>query len=132
MYDGITQHCIPRDLGTDIGGLPKGRQSRRSIVLAIFLNYLFSPFILISRLFDFFFRPPRKSREAQYIAPTNLHHQGWHKYHHPPGWIRSALLKAPDYQPQQGIHYYPYCRGRHYEYVYNGMDIYSRRRQRHH
>ena len=66
--------------------------------------------------------------EHKYISPTyHGHKSGWRKVYHPAGWVRHALLEAPDYSPQQGVHFFPYCRGRHFEYLYDGESVYSRR-----
>lgn len=82
-------------------------------------------------LFDFIaniFKPEPK-RLFNYIRPTDLSHKsGWQKVEHPSKWVTSKLLNAPDYNPEQGLHYYPYCRGRHFEYCY--CDFVYRRRIR--
>ena len=69
-----------------------------------------------------------------YIPPITLnHHSGWIKTKHPSKWVKARLLNAPEYEPVQGIHYYPYCRGRHFEYVADDeRNIYRRKLQSKH
>jgi len=69
-----------------------------------------------------------------YIQPiSHGHKSGWTRVRHASRWVKARVLNAPDYNPVQGIHYYPYCRGRHFEYIYDGGDgkIYKRRLRRH-
>jgi hypothetical protein len=85
--------------------------------------------------FDFIanlFRPEYKHK-YNYIPPQNFSHKsGWQQIKHPPNWVKNTLLKAPEYEPEQGIHYYPYCRGRHFEYCSaGGYPIFRRRIHRH-
>lgn len=55
------------------------------------------------------------------------HNSGWVIIKHPPTWVSGNLLHAPDYYPTQGVHYFPYCRGRHFEYFYDGKNSYRRK-----
>jgi hypothetical protein len=73
----------------------------------------------------------RHHHKYTYIPPCSL--KGWRLVRHPRRWLKSRLINAPNYEPQQGMHYYPYCRGKHYEYLFEGSDIYSRKivRRRH-
>ena len=68
-----------------------------------------------------------------YISPIRHDHRsGWVRVKHASRWVKARLLSAPDYEPQQGIHYYPYCRGRHFEYLSDdSREIYRRRLRRH-
>ena len=86
------------------------------------MNWLFT---FIANLF----RP--KHHSFNYIPPQDLSYKsGWQKVDHPPQWVLNKLSNVPDYNPEQGIHYFPYCRGHHFEYCYTG-DIYRRRIRKH-
>lgn len=90
------------------------------------------------KLLDFLFgeNKPKHNYETthQYIPPNVKYgrNSGWVKTRYPPKWVKHNLLHAPDYCPQQGVHYFPYCRGRHFEYFYNGYNnkIYRRKLRR--
>lgn len=75
----------------------------------------------------------KHQHKYSYIPPVaHGWKSGWVRAKHASRWVKARLLGAPDYEPQQGIHYYPYCRGRHFEYLCDGNgDIYKRRLHRH-
>jgi hypothetical protein len=92
---------------------------------------LFVAAILARKMFH---KHKKHSPKYSYIAPiSHKHKSGWTKVKHASKWVRVRTLHAPDYSPQQGIHYFPYCKGRHFEYVFDVYDskIYKRKLHRH-
>jgi hypothetical protein len=88
-------------------------------------------------LFDFItslFKPKHKHKiNYSYIPPQTFNPKnGWQKVNHPSNWVKNRLIHVPEYEPEQGVHYYPYCRGRHFEYSCEGTyPIYRRKIHRH-
>jgi hypothetical protein len=56
----------------------------------------------------------------QYIDVQDTIHKGWRLVNVPPDWVTLRLFNAVDDPSiKQGHHYYPYCRGNHYEYYFD-------------
>jgi hypothetical protein len=92
----------------------------------------------IALLFGFFKATNKKRRKhypsVSYISPPNKDGRtGWKRLRKPPNWVKHTLETAPDYQPEMGHHYFPYIKGRHFEYYFDGYtsNIYRRRLYRH-
>jgi hypothetical protein len=94
-------------------------------------------FIVITVFFNKIFlkhKHRKPHHKYSYIAPTqHSHKSGWTIAKHISKWVKARTLYAPDYNPKQGIHYFPYCKGRHFEYLYDGYEnkIYKRKLHRH-
>jgi hypothetical protein len=91
-----------------------------SVVLRIIGAIVFAA--VLTLIFNTIFRKHNRHKKHhynyRYIAPiSHGHRSGWIRSRHVSHWVKVRLFYAPEYEPEQGIHYYPYCKGRHYEYL---------------
>jgi hypothetical protein len=93
------------------------------IILAVIGLYACLRYVLRRRHYH---SRPHHISNVQYVDPGTLSQRGWKKTFHPPRWVRNKLTNAPEYEPEQGIHFYPYLKGKHYEYCL-GDTFYKRR-----